>query len=94
MAEEIKVLTKDEWEKVLSGVTKQGQVHILEIEEPDPVPTDYLVAITASGAGKPATNYAGGIRLGECSSFTPASLAPSDYYMKPVGANGRIIILT
>lgn len=92
MATEVKDLPANTWVLVLQSVTSLGQVHTMEIEEPAKVPSDYLIAIV--GTGDPAPTATDGIRLGTCTSFSAASSASSDYYMRAVGADGRVSILT
>jgi len=90
MASEVKPLTENTWELVLSNVTFEGQVHILDTD-PDPTPTNYLVALVDTGSSAPAGDFEGGIPF---ESFSPANSVSSDYYVKAVGADGKVIILT
>lgn len=91
MASTIKDLPKDVWTLVLTNVTYAGQVHSLSMD-PLPEPTAYLVALVNTGATAPAADFAGGVDVKR--SFSPANSTASDYYMMPVSANGKVVILT
>jgi len=89
MASTVQILTKDAWTLVLQNVTDKGQVFILDLEDE---PTSYLVAVVPTGDPAPDIGFEGGIKFSE--SFSPANVEASDYYVKPLNYNGKVVILT
>lgn len=85
----VMTLTKDVWTKVLTGVTVLGSIHIIDQEIS---PVEYLATYVNNGASAPAVDFEGGIKFDD--NFAPSSTVASDYYVKPVGFDGKIVILT
>ena len=81
------VLTKDVYTKVLTNVTYQGTVYIVDqtIE-----PSEYQVAFVDTGGAAPAASKQG---ISFADSFSPAISTASDYYVKPVNSDGKVIIV-
>lgn len=82
------VLTKDTWVLVLSDVTNEGQVIILDQEQE---PNSYKIAkVQPVGAGAPASDYDGGVEVEF--SFKPNNTSPMDVYMKAENYDGKVVI--
>lgn len=91
MASTVVPLPADTWTKVLTNATYYGQVHILDVE-PDQIPSKYLIALVDTGTDAPASDFEGGVEFEY--SFSPSNAVASDYYVKPVGSSGKVVVLT
>lgn len=89
MASTILDLPVNTWTKVLTDVTYNGQVHVIDL---DTEPTMYLIALVDTGGSAPAADFAGGIKFDE--DFAPTNSTASDYYVKALDNAGKVVILT
>lgn len=89
MASTVTDLVADTWTKVLTNVTYEGSVHIIDIASE---PTYYEVALVDTGNPAPATDFGGGIVFKEC--FSPANSVASDYYVRAKDRAGKVVVLT
>lgn len=81
------VLTKDVYTKVLTNVKNTGTIYIVDQEEE---PTEYQVAFVDTGTSAPANNKQG---IPFSDYFSPAITVFSDYYVKPLNKDGKVIIV-
>jgi hypothetical protein len=90
MAVSVTTLTRNVWTKVLTNVTYLGLVCIIDQDGAEP--SEYQVALVATGAGAPAVGFTGGITFKD--GFRPDNSVASDYYVKPLNKAGKVVIYT